>query len=446
MIISSCSVFKMLDEFNIREIFLSINKSYLYMPSFFKVGLLFSLVFFVYFTGAGFAQQSATLSTKKEELNAIKSEIKKLEQEFNLNTRKEKKSIEVLENFNKQNFLLNKVINTIGREEKGKEVQINKIEKNIKSIEARIKYLKDNYARYLVYLYKYGSEDEITMILGSESFNQALIRYKYFNRISEQREKNLDELKEREKELNENQGILSNEAAQLKIIVGQKQAEQQELKQKIQNRKIYLASLKNNKEALKNEIELKRKSEVEIKGIIAYLIAEEKREAEALRKERELAELKRKSGITIDEKESGITSFTKSSSAFAAIKGKMLWPVDNGKIIRKFGEQKNIRLNTITLNYGIDIKTLSGKTVKAVLDGVVSSINWLPGYGSVIIITHKDNLRTVYGHLAEIYVSEQTKVSSGTPIGTVDESLEGSILHFEIWNERENQNPELWLR
>ena len=433
----------MSDEFNTRKILLNINKSYLPLLSFFKIGL-FSLISFVYFT-TGYAQQSTALSTKKEELSAIKSEVKRLEQELNLNTRKETKTIEVLENFNKQNFLLNKVINTIGREEKGKEKQINKIEENIKSIEVRIKYLKDNYARYIVYLYKYGSEDEIAMILGSESFNQALIRYKYFDNISEQREKNLNELGDRKKELNENQSMLSNEVAQLKIIAGQKQAEQQELKQKIQKRKVYIASLRNNKEALKNEIELKRKAEVEIKGMITYLIAEEKRKAEALRKESERAELRRKAGIAIVEKESGITGFTKSPTSFANIKGKMDWPVDNGKIIRKFGEQKNTRLNTVTLNYGIDIKTSSGRTVKAVLDGVVSSINWLPGYGSVIIVTHKDNLRTVYGHLAEIYVSEQTKVSSGTPIGTVDESLEGSVLHFEIWNERENQNPELWL-
>ena len=425
--------------------FSKVKKSCLYKSFCLINSLIFVLIFFISFSGRSFSQQSNAINLKKEELNEIKSEIKKLEEELNLNVRKENKSVEVLENFNKQNFLLNKAIIEIGKQEKGKENQINKIRKNIKLIEARIKYLKDNYARYLVYLYKYGREDEIAMILGSESLNQALIRYKYFNKISEQRKKDLDELKEKEEELNENKVVLSDEAAQLQIIAGQKQNEQGELKEKIRKRKIYLASLKNNKNALKDEIDLKRKAEIKIKGIIANLIAEEKRREEALRKERELAELKRKSKINIGESETSKTDFTKKISSFEALRGKMLWPVDNGKIIRKFGEQKNNRLNTVTLNYGIDIKTLPGNTVKAVSDGIVSSINWLPGYGSVIIITHKDNFRTVYGHLSEIYVGEQTKVLSGTPIGTVDESLEGNILHFEIWNERENQNPEMWL-
>jgi len=30
-------------------------------------------------------------------------------------------------------------------------------------------------------------------------------------------------------------------------------------------------------------------------------------------------------------------------------------------------------------------------------------------------------------------------------IGQVNDTLEGSILHFEIWNERNYQNPQEWL-
>ena len=97
------------------------------------------------------------------------------------------------------------------------------------------------------------------------------------------------------------------------------------------------------------------------------------------------------------------------------------------------------------LNYGIDIETAKGAEVYAVAEGVVSAIDWIPGYGSVLIITHKGNYRSVYGHLTDISVDEGDIIFGGDKLGYVNERLEGNIIHFEIWNERNYQNPELWL-
>lgn len=97
------------------------------------------------------------------------------------------------------------------------------------------------------------------------------------------------------------------------------------------------------------------------------------------------------------------------------------------------------------LNYGVDIAASKDVNVKAVSDGVVSAIDWIPGYGSVIIVTHKGDYRTVYSHLSEIYVNEGDKVKPGNIIAKVGDSIDGKVLHFEIWNSRENQNPEVWL-
>ena len=127
------------------------------------------------------------------------------------------------------------------------------------------------------------------------------------------------------------------------------------------------------------------------------------------------------------------------------MKGKLAWPVKGGKIIRKFGENRNQKLNTVTLNYGVDIKAFGDLSVKCVASGVVSVIDYIPGYGSVIIVTHKGDYRTVYSHLSEIYINEGDKVISGSLSAKIGESLDGNILHFELWNSRKNQNPELWF-
>ncbi|MGQ9644700.1 MAG: murein hydrolase activator EnvC family protein, partial [Ignavibacterium sp.] len=132
--------------------------------------------------------------------------------------------------------------------------------------------------------------------------------------------------------------------------------------------------------------------------------------------------------------------------SFADMKGNMIWPVNRGKIVSHFGEQRNKKLNTVTVSYGIDILARGDLSIKIVADGVVSAVEWLPGYGTVIIVSHKDGFKTVYGHLAEVYVNEGDRLKTGSLIGKVGESLEGNILHFQIWNGRQSVNPENWLK
>ncbi len=59
------------------------------------------------------------------------------------------------------------------------------------------------------------------------------------------------------------------------------------------------------------------------------------------------------------------------------------------------------------------------------------------------LISHNEDYRTVYGHLAEIVVPEGDKVNVGTVLAKVGESVDGEVLHFEIWKARLNHDPEL---
>ena len=102
-------------------------------------------------------------------------------------------------------------------------------------------------------------------------------------------------------------------------------------------------------------------------------------------------------------------------------------------------------LKTVTENTGIDISVKVGTDVVAVAEGEVSVLSFIPGYGNIMIVNHYDGYRTVYAHLSEINVVESQKVRAGEVIGRSGDSIAGSILHFEIWKEREKMNPELWL-
>ncbi|MFZ0454224.1 MAG: peptidoglycan DD-metalloendopeptidase family protein, partial [Ignavibacteriaceae bacterium] len=276
----------------------------------------------------------------------------------------------------------------------------------------------------------------------------------YLQKFSERRSEDLQIYLDNILELNKTKARLEKEKLEKKMLADQKQKEENGLEAKQRERKKILYAIRNDKTSLKKELEAKKNAETKIKQMIVKLIAE----AEQRRKE----EAERIAGLnktpvnnSIPEENMANVSppkpkynvdlNTSDFTSFSNLKGKLHWPIQNGKVIRKYGENVNDNLNTITLNYGIDIKASSDLDAKAVAEGVVSAIDWIPGYGSVVIITHKGDYRTVYSHLSDLYVSEGDKVNMGNIIGRVGESLEGDVLHFEIWNSRMNQNPEIWL-
>ncbi len=416
------------------------------------IGLNYLLLIFLFISINIIPQEQEKINLKKNELSDLKDEISSLEEELNKKTEKEKESFEVLENYNKQNYLLRKLIKKLKAGEKAKQTEIDQSNFKIKSIENQIVELRKNYSRYVTAIYKYGSTNELVSLLDAESFEQALLRYKYLKKFSEKRSKDLENYQNSIESLNILKSTLLREKQEKKLLVEQKLSEENGLEAKQQDKRKILNAIKNDKTSLKEELEAKRSSEIKIKQMITKLIVD----AERKRKEEErLSKLNQTSEKPISD--NNIVNISPSSPklnpdlntsklmSFSNLKGKLNWPILNGKIFRKYGENVNDNLNTVTLNYGVDIEASSDLNVKAVAEGIVSAIDWIPGYGSVIIITHKGDYRTVYSHLSDLYVSEGDKVEKGNIIAKVGESLEGDILHFEIWNSRTNQNPEAWL-
>ena len=393
--------------------------------------------------------QKTQIDSTKQELSKLKDEIARLETELAKKNRKEKKSLEDLENINKQNFLLSKLLTNLRREESQKQSEINKQISNISAIEKEIDVLQKNYAKYVTATYKHGSYTDWESIVNAASFQQAVIRLEYLKRFSVSREKDLIKLENNKKDLITAKKKLEIEKKEKQALTQQKEVEEKALKKKLQNQKSILAEIKKDKKIISKSVSEKRKSEKKIRDLIVKLVEE----AERKRKEEE--ELRKSETVVSKENniknETAVTDYnidlsTSKFSSFSELKGNINWPVARGKVVRKFGESLNPKLKTVTVNYGIDIKASGDLSVKCVAEGVVSTIEWLPGYGTVMIISHKGNYRTVYGHLSEVFVKEGDKINTGGAIGKIGESVEGKILHFEIWNGRQNINPQPWLR
>lgn len=397
--------------------------------------------------------QTTQIDSQKEELTKLKDEISRLENELAQKNKKEKKTLEDLDNISKQNFLVNKLLTNLRRDEAQKENEIKESVSNISSIEKEIDLLQKNYAKYVAATYKNGTHTEWETVLDANSFQQAVVRLEYLKRFSVSREKDLVKLETNKQDLLIAKAKLEAEKKEKEILTQQKEVEEKSLSKKLQSQKSILAEIKKDKKKISKSVNNKRKSEQKIRDLIVKMVEE----VEANRKREEELKLKKPETViatttetkTKKEVESSDYNFDLSTSSFknfSELKGKLNWPIAKGKVVRKFGESLNPSLKTLTVNYGIDIRTAGDMSVKCVAEGVVSAVEWLPGYGTVLIISHSGNYRTVYGHLSEVFVKEGDKIKTGGVIATVGESLDGKILHFEVWSGRQNVNPEIWLR
>lgn len=129
-------------------------------------------------------------------------------------------------------------------------------------------------------------------------------------------------------------------------------------------------------------------------------------------------------------------------------------PVSNATILKGFSDtelQFNATLNQWESHKAIDFVAPSGTNVLAVYAGTVSDIynNYMEG--TVIVLDHGDNLKTVYKSLDENALVEiGATVSAGDAIGTVGNTAmsevdDGDHIHFEVWKDDQKINPSAYL-
>ncbi|MEJ2618351.1 MAG: hypothetical protein P8Z35_25575, partial [Ignavibacteriaceae bacterium] len=152
-----------------------------------KKSVYYIFLVILFLTSNILPQDQEKIEVKKSELSDLKNEISKLEDELKQKTEKEKESFEVLENYNKQNYLLRKLIKKLKNQGNAKQREIDKNNRKTKAIEKQISTLKKNYSKYVIAIYKYGEVNELASLLDAKSVEQALVRYKYLQKFSERR-------------------------------------------------------------------------------------------------------------------------------------------------------------------------------------------------------------------------------------------------------------------
>lgn len=387
--------------------------------------------------------RAQNIESSQNELDGLKKQIGKLESDLRAIKSKEKKTFEQLEGYSKKTYLLNRLISSLRTEEQEKASQISLCEEQLTALRIRLNFLRSYYASYITGVYKKLNTGKLSFLTDASSLNQAFIRLHYLKTFTERGSGDVRRILAAQSELDSLKGNLEIQKAEKSEVIQQKTKEEKALTQSLKEQKQLLDKIKKDKTALGRELSAKKEAEQQIRRMITRLIAKAKLRAKSRKHKDTAKHSSTAASKAIEENE----DFSPAASAKAAkYKGSLHPPVKNGIIVHHAGQTRNEKLNTVTINYGVDIKAGGDRTVRCALDGEISAIDWLPGYGTVVIVTHPSQLRTVYGRLGTINVKEGEKVSSGSPLGSVNESLEGPLLHFEVWNNRVYQNPEQWLR
>ncbi|MFA4839078.1 MAG: peptidoglycan DD-metalloendopeptidase family protein [Candidatus Neomarinimicrobiota bacterium] len=364
---------------------------------------------------------------KSNELEKVRDEIRKFKSELNQAESREKSSLEKLQETEKDLSLTLKLLNQLNREQKQKENEIQRTGKSITQLENDLKLLKGSFSQRLVNLYKQGDMSEWEYLLTAKSFNQAIYRYKYFRIISDIDRRNSREIHYTINKVEEKKKSLVSEVRDQEKIIAEKEEFQKNLAEQKQARAKNLSVARKNKQNIAEAILQKEKAAKELSRLIASLEKEQENRHKELERQRTL------SGVKTD-------------NPFQQSQGRLGWPVQ-GEIISRFGVQKHPTLKTVTENSGIDIKAKQGAPIKTILDGVVTTITYIRGFGNTIIIDHGSGFYSVYSHIENVSVYENQYISKDTVIASVGDSgtLSGSMLHFEIWKNRTKLDPEKWL-
>lgn len=311
-------------------------------------------------------------------------------------------------------------LRAVSRQLKAKERESARLDKQIKATRARLK------AR-LAAIYRLRGRGLAELMLSANSVSEVARRYKYLGAILDHDTGVIEEYNE----------LLAQAQAQARAIA-RTRAELAGLEARMREQEKGVRATR----AAATELLIKVHREKE------YYLAMVKAQREA--RERLVKEVFVSSGRverepTEDPKGGPAGGDRPKFADFEAEKGRLPMPVD-GRIVDHFGQNPR-RFGTYTTHQGVTIKADAGEAVRAVLPGRIIYVDWLRGYGEVVIIHHGQRYYTLTAGLTRVRVQTNDWVQARDVLGYVPSSgkNEEKSIYFEVRRASRALDPALWL-
>ena len=281
--------------------------------------------------------------------------------------------------------------------------------------------------------------------LNVSSPSQQLKQQQYTRSALGQRQYQLVLVTQTQQQLYQRANFLSEQKAQKDSMLAQAQLLQEQFNEEQQQRARKMATLKRQESSLRQRLSKQKRSKRLLSKKIEQAILKQIAAAKAAAR-RYQQQKKQQKGSKPSKNPPLIAS--KETRAFAQQKGRLIWPIYQGKIIGNYGQHahplfKDVQLN----NNGIDLQGQYNSVVRNVYTGEVVSVFTIPGYHNAVMVKHGDYY-TTYSNIAKVYVKKGQVLKVGGQIGTIgrDPKGKGHLLHFELWHNKNKENPMHWIR
>lgn len=369
----------------------------------------------------GLAQKSASQAGNQKKAK-LEREIAILDQQLKENAGKVRSANTALK-------LTRKKISSRKSLVKESEAQIAVLDRRIRekdhkidSLEQRYDLLSSNYEKLVRTAYKNRDTRIWYMyLLSSEGLTQGLRRFGYLKSMAGGLNAQALEIKDTRARLEEEKASLQKLREEASVLRSARVGELKKLEADESHSQQLVASLNKDKARYQKELAAKKKQVEALKAEMNKMV---KKSAS-------------KPKTAVDEK---------LDKEFASNMGKLPWPAD-GPVVDSFGKHyhpvyKNVEM---PFNNGVNIALSKDTAVKAVFDGTVSNVVVIPGYNQCVLVQHGGYF-TFYCKLASVNVKAGDKVKIGQVLGRVDTIAGETQLHFELWEGKSPQNPEIWLK
>ena len=320
-----------------------------------------------------------------------------------------------------------KLIHTLDNEITALNREMTRLSNTRDSLQVVLERYKGDYAQMVKQShYARMQQSPLLFLLASDSFQQLARRTRYLQEFAHFRQEQVRRIENTQAEIDTQNELLETNKADKQAALSSRKREQANLQRDERKQKNMLSQLKSKEKDLNKQIKQKQKKVDELNRKIDDIVRKqtEKASKTSLTKEQKLI-----------------------AGGFEANKGRLPWPVEKGMISGHFGKQQHPVYSQVTMdNKGIYLQTTAGTKARAVYKGEVTSCFMVGGTYAVIV--QHGNYRTVYSNLSKLSVKQGDKVDTKQAIGTIftdPEQDQKTELYFQIYKDKNIQNPELWI-
>ncbi len=385
---------------------------------------------------SGFSQ-----SSKQKELELRRTELQREIQQITtllFAGKKEQKSVfSIVEDLNFKIQKRKNIISITNQQANLLTREINTNQAKISKLRLKLKSLKDDYANMIVKSYKSrADQSKLMFLLSSSNFQQAYKRLQYIKQYADYQQLQAELIKAETANMQALNIKLSKQKKDKQILIEENKVAKLVLDQERSQQELLMKDIKANLSQYSVQIKTKQRETNKIDKEIRKII------------QAAIAASNKKAGKSSKLKVFSLTPEQKILSAnFTSNKGKLPWPVANGVVKLRYGNNRSPIDPSLTIkSNGVRIATSSSGQVRAVFEGVVQGI-MTPKNGNNTVLIRHGNYITVYKNLSKFYVKKGDKVITKQTIGEVltNKASGESILSFGIFKDSSTQDPSKWI-